>query len=55
MQESKIILTPIPQANGAIKNLTVIPNKNVIGAIGNISIERYQRLIENLVNYLIQR
>ncbi|MEB3311089.1 MAG: type II toxin-antitoxin system PemK/MazF family toxin [Snowella sp.] len=111
MQESKIILTPIPQANGATKNrpalvlrkmpkyqdflvcgistqlkqyipnfdeiissddvdfessgltspsvirlsfLTVIPNKNVLGAIGNISIERYQRLIANLTNYLTQ-
>jgi len=111
MQESKIILTPIPQSNGAIKNrpalilrkmpkyqdllvcgistqlkqyipnfdeiispndddfelsgltspsvirlsfLTVIPNKNVIGAIGNISIERYQRLIANLAHYLTQ-
>ncbi|MEI6329221.1 MAG: type II toxin-antitoxin system PemK/MazF family toxin [Pseudanabaena sp. ELA645] len=111
MQESKIILTPIPQSNGAIKNrpalvlrkmpkyqdllicgistqlkqyipnfdeiispndadfelsgltspsvirlsfLTVIPNKNIIGAIGNISIVRYQRLIANLANYLTQ-
>jgi mRNA interferase MazF len=111
MQESKIILTPIPQSNGAIKNrpalvlrkmpkyqdllvcgvstqlkqyisnfdeiispndadfelsgltspsvirlsfLTVIPNKNVIGVIGNISIERYQRLIANLAHYLTQ-
>ena len=111
MQESKIILTPIPQSNGAIKNrpalilrkmpkyqdllvcgvstqlkqyipnfdeiispddvdfelsgltslsiirlsfLTVIPNKNVIGVIGNIFIERYQRLIDNLAHYLTQ-
>ncbi len=111
MQESKIILTPIPQSNGVIKSrpalilrkmpkyqdllvcgistqlkqyipnfdeiispndadfqlsgltsssvirlsfLTVIPNKNVIGAIVNISIERYQRLIANLTNYLTQ-
>ena len=34
--------------------LTVIPNKNVIGAIGNISIERYQCLIANLSHYLTQ-
>jgi mRNA interferase MazF len=34
--------------------LTVIPNINVIGAIGNISMERYQSLIANLAHYLTQ-
>ena len=111
MKEGNIILTPIPQANGEIKNrpalilkempkyqdflvcgistqlkqyianfdeiilpededfqssglvsqsiirlsfLTVISRNSVIGSIGAISTERYQRLLENLSQYLVK-
>lgn len=34
--------------------LAVIPNKNVLGSIGEISADRHERLLKNLSDYLIE-
>jgi mRNA interferase MazF len=110
MREADVVLTPVPQANGAIKNrpaiilwemppykdllvcgistqlhqqvpdfdeiisppdpdfvasglrteslirlgfLAVLPRRQIIGSIGSISLERHQRLLKTLSDYLI--
>lgn len=35
--------------------LTVIPDKDIIGVIGNIASERHKRLLDRLGNYLIMK
>lgn len=111
MKESDVVLTPVPQADGAIKNrpavilremppykdflvcgvstqlhqqvkdfdeiispsdadfsssglkseslvrlgfLALLPRSNIIGAIGSISLERHERLLKTLSDYLIK-
>ncbi len=111
MQEGDVVLTPVPQADGTVKNrpaivlrdmpvyrdalvcgvstqlhqyvqgfdeiispadadftssgliatslirlsfLAVVPRRNILGTIGSIALERHQRLLQALSNYLVR-
>lgn len=58
MREGDVVLTPIPQADGMIKNrpavLAVLPRRSVAGSIGKISSERRKRLLQRLSDHLLK-
>jgi len=52
MNEGDVILTPLPQADGRVKNR---PGQSILGSIGAISPERYRRLLHRLSAYLVEK
>ena len=68
MTEGDVVLTPLPQADGQVKNrpavvLRVMPPhgdllvcgvSNFLGSIGSIAPERHRRLLQRLSEYLVR-
>ena len=68
MTEADIILTPLPQVDGVVKNrpalllrelppfggfLAVLPRQRILGSIGQIASDRHARLLRNLGKHLM--
>ena len=51
MKEADVILTPLPQADGAVKNRRA--PQNILGAIGQVAASRHTRLLKNLSEHLV--